>query len=247
MHDCANCRVPLHGHEEVCPSCGAKQIVRQSTFSSDRFATQKEPSINVVPIIIAIVVVGIGIFAAMQVSWVGQVMNRGPVAEDPMEKMTYTEARQIIESKITQGLAAVGAKGKFSWTASGQPVDKNADQMVELDIQTRLKDKEQRKAIIDPIKEFMAKAKIPTLTMTDSKSRATWTYTCNIPAPVEEEPILPPPGQQQAPPEQAQQQVQQPVEQAPVEQPVQQAPPEQQQQQQQPADPLQEYRENPYQ
>lgn len=246
MHDCPNCRVPLHGHEEVCPSCGAKQFARQSTFSSDRFATQKEPSVNVVPIIIAIVIVGVGIFAAMQVSWVGQVMNRGPVVEDPMDKMTYMEARQIIESKITQGLAAVGAKGKFSWTSNGAPVDKNVDQMVELDIQTRLKDKEQRKAIIDPIKEFMAKAKIPTLTMTDSRSHATWTYTCSIPVQVEEEPILPPQGQQA---EQAPQQAQQPVEQAPVEQqPVQQAPPEQQQQpQQQPVDPLQEYRENPYQ
>lgn len=180
MHDCPNCRVPLHGHEEVCPSCGARQVVRRG-FSSDRFAPTQKPTVNLVPVVIIVLVLAGVLIFGIQSSWVGQMMNRGPVAEDPIAKMTYQEARQLIQSKITENLTAVGAKGKFHWTANGAPVDMNVNQAVELSIDTRLADKEQRHSIIDPIKDYMAKANIPTLTMMDSRSHATWTYTVSTP------------------------------------------------------------------
>lgn len=179
MHDCPTCRVPLHGHEERCPSCGTPQYVRKG--KSSFFDIQKEPSVNLAPIIVTALAIGVVFLIAVQFSWIGQVMNRGPVQEDPMEKMTYSEARQIIETKITEGLTAVGAKGDFKWTSNGEEVDKNADQNVELLVATRLSDPQQRRGIIDPIKDYMEKAKIPTLTMTDSKSNATWTYTVSVP------------------------------------------------------------------
>ena len=202
MHDCPNCRVPLHGHEEVCPSCGARQVVRRG-FSSDRFAPTEKPKVNHLPVVVVVIVLLGALIFAIQSSWIGQMMNRGPVAEDPMDKMTYLDARQLIQSKITENLTAVGAKGKFSWTASGAPVDMNVNQPVELAVATRLQDKDQRHGIINPIKEYMAKANIPTLTMTDSKSHATWTYSVSMPVsqPGDEE-VLPGQntGSQQAPP-----------------------------------------------
>jgi len=180
MHDCPTCRVPLHGHEEKCPSCGTPQYVRRGTSSF--FDMQKEPSVNLAPIIVTALVLCVVFFFAIQFSWIGQVMNRGPVEEDPLAKMTYQEARQLIETKITEGLAAVGAQGQFNWTSNGEAADKNVDKNVELSIETKLSDPTQRRQIIDPIKDYMEKARIPTLTMTDSKSGATWTYTVNIPA-----------------------------------------------------------------
>jgi hypothetical protein len=181
MHDCPNCRVPLHGHEETCPSCGARQYVRQG-FSADRFAGQPEPKVNLVPIVITIIAFGFIFFFAIQFSWVGQVINQKPVPESPIEKMTYTDARQSVVNGITQNLAQVGAKGKFTWTSQGSPVDPNANQQVELDVQTRLQNKDQRKAIIDPIKDYLAQAKITTLTMSDTRSGAVWTYSVSTPA-----------------------------------------------------------------
>jgi hypothetical protein len=180
MHDCPNCRVPLHGHEEVCPSCGARQVVRRG-FSSNRFTKTEKPTVNIVPVVIIVLVLIGGLFVGIQSSWIGQMMNRGPVQEDPMAKLTYQQARELIQTKITENLTAVGAKGKFNWTSSSVPVDMNANQPVELNVATRLTDKEQRHAIIDPIKDYMAKANIPTLTMTDSRSHATWTYTVSAP------------------------------------------------------------------
>ena len=50
----------------------------------------------------------------------------------------------------------------------------------EMTIDTKLADPNQRKAVIDPIKQYMDKAKIPTLIMHDAKSRATWTYSVSL-------------------------------------------------------------------
>lgn len=179
MHPCPTCKVPLHGYEETCPSCGTRQHVRSSSkmFGGQ---TQQAPGVNPMPFIVAFVLVAIGLVGATQVSWVGQLMRRGPVAEDPLEKMTMPQARQIIQSKVNEGLTAVGSVGKFTWTYQGQPSDINAPGPVELSIETALADPTQRKAIIDPIKDYMAKAQIPTLTMNDTKSHATWTYSVSM-------------------------------------------------------------------
>lgn len=163
----------MHGHEETCPSCGCRQRLRRSSLFTP---TPKQPGVNLVPIILTILVLGGLLFGAAQITWVGQLMRQGPPPEDPMAKLTYLDARKIIEDKITQGLTAVGAQGKFSWKSGENPADKNVDQPLELTIETKLSDPQQRKAIIDPIKDYMEKAKIPTLTMIDAKSHATWTY-----------------------------------------------------------------------
>jgi hypothetical protein len=195
------------------------------------------------PFVAVFVVVGIGIFVAAQSTWLGQLMKQGPIQEDPMEKLTFMDARNIIEQKVTEGLTAVGAKGKFAWqNADGSPSDKTSAQNVQLAIETKLKDPNSRKAIIDPIKAYMEKAKIPTLTMTDTKSHATWTYTVQpsqaAAQPAEEmpnfdggshpEPAAPSYGgdqqQQAAQPQQTYQAPaeQQPAQQQPVQQPVEQ-------------------------
>lgn len=175
MHDCPVCRVPLHGHEEVCPSCGTRQVVRRS-FSSYGTKVPEAPGVNWMPFVITFVVIGVGLFILAQFTWVGQLLREGPRQEDPLEKMTYLEARQIIESEISKNLTAVGATGKFTWGPAETPMDKNADQPIELSIDTELQDPQQRHGIIDPIKPYMEKAKITTLTMRDAKSHATWTY-----------------------------------------------------------------------
>ena len=90
------------------------------------------------------------------------------------------QARQLIEQRITEGLTSVGAKGKFSWTVAGQPGDINSPAPIELTIDTSLADKNARHQIINPIKDYMERAKIPTLTMNDAKSHSTWTYTCQL-------------------------------------------------------------------
>ncbi|HEY9787031.1 MAG TPA: hypothetical protein V6D17_16685 [Candidatus Obscuribacterales bacterium] len=184
MHKCPTCKVPLHGYEEVCPSCGTKQHIRKSYKSFG--GVPQAPGINPVPIVvivIGLIIVGV---VSMQGSWIGQVMRRGEVQEDPLSKITYLQARDIIESKITEGLAAVNAKGKFSWTSGGAPSDKTQDKPLELNVETSLQDKEQRRQIIDPVKDYMAPAKIPTLTMNDKKSGAQWTYSVQLPTNTEQ-------------------------------------------------------------
>ncbi len=187
MHDCPACRVPLHGWEENCPSCGTKQKVRISEGGkrgSGLFAgQQKQNSVNIMPVLVVILIGGIFVFWMAQSSWVGQVMRRGPVQEDPLEKITPMQARQMLTAKINEGLTAVGAKGVYTWTQQGGagPADMNFNGPVELNIDTELSDPSQRKQIIDPAKELMHKAQIPTLIMKDKKSRATWTYTVALP------------------------------------------------------------------
>lgn len=188
MHDCPACRVPLHGYEEVCPSCGTRQVVRKGRGPTFKPAEQ---GINWVPILLAFVVVIVVIVSAVPGSWLGQLMNKPPEVEDPIAKMTYLEARSVIETELNKNLQAVGATGKLDWKKPGgqEPIDKLVNAPVELVIETSLADKSQRTGIIDPIKPYMEKAQVMTLTMNDKKSRATWTYTVN-PAPSAPEPEM---------------------------------------------------------
>lgn len=181
MHDCPTCRVPLHGHEEVCPSCGTRQRVRRST-SSLLSSTPQKPPVNLVPFVIVFFVLGIGTFILAQGSWVGQIMSRGPVQEDPLDKLSPVQIRQMLYSKIEEGIAAAGATATYTWaTPGGEETDINAQGPVHLTINTELSDPNLRRGIIDPAKELMHKAQIPTLVMNDSKSKATWTYQVNVP------------------------------------------------------------------
>jgi hypothetical protein len=192
MHDCPGCGVPLHGYEENCPSCGTRQVVRRQFGSAP---VQKAPGVNMMPFIILFVLLLIGGFAAAQMTWIGQVM-KGPPPEDPMAKVTYMEARNIIETKLNEGLAAVGATGTFEWKNGEQPGDKNAPNPVSLTVKTKLTDAQQHKAIVEPVKEYMEKANIPTLTMIDEKAHATWTYTMTpAAAPASAEGGEPPPAE----------------------------------------------------
>jgi hypothetical protein len=176
MHDCPGCRVPLHGWEEVCPSCGTKQYVRKSF----RFLSHgpEEPGVNLMPFIVAFILVGIFIFSFLPNSWIGHLMKPNNQASNPLEKINYVEARQMVESKLLEGLQADGAKATFKWREPGdeKEMDKAADKSIELVIDTSLSKPEIRKTIIDPVKPYMEKAKIVTLTMNDAKSHATWTY-----------------------------------------------------------------------
>lgn len=187
MHDCPACRVPLHGYEEVCPSCGTRQLARKGSGGGGggRFGSYKpqEPGINWLPFILVFVLV-IGVVGfGMSSSWIGKLMTQGPPPEDPMDKITYLDARNFIETEVTKQLTNVGGTGKFNWTDSstGQPADKNVDAPIQLTIDATLPDKNLRTGIIDPIKPYMEKAKIPTLIMTDTKSHATWTYNLQPP------------------------------------------------------------------
>lgn len=177
MHDCPGCRVPLHGYEEVCPSCGMRQAVRRGSkqFSSFR---PEEPGINWMPFVLGILGVGVVIILAMSTSWVGKLVREGPPKEDPMDKMTFTEARNIVEQELNTGLSAVGASPKLTWadTTEGKPLDKTVDQPVSLTVDVSLSDTNARKQIMDKVKDYLEKAKILTLTMNDSRTHAHWTY-----------------------------------------------------------------------
>lgn len=184
MHDCPACRVPLHGYEEVCPSCGTRQVVRKGSKRFSNFKAE-QPGINWLPIVGGIVAVGVVVLLALPGSWIGKLVTEGPPKEDPMSKVTYLDARNFIETEITKGLTNAGAKGTFTWNdpAANTPVDKNVDAPVTLTVATSLPDPNLRRGIIDPIKDYMEKAKIPTLTMTDARSHATWTYNVQAAAP----------------------------------------------------------------
>ncbi len=184
MHKCPTCKVPLHGWEENCPSCGTKQVVRDSKRS---YGGPQTPGVNPLPFVLGFFVVGIVAVIAMNGSWIGQVMRRGPEPQDPLGGVTQLQARQLIEQRISEGLSSVGAKGKFSWTVAGQPGDINSPNPIELTVDTSLADKNARQQIIDPIKDYMERAKIPTLTMNDAKSHSTWTYTCQLRSPSPDE------------------------------------------------------------
>ncbi len=181
MHDCPSCRVPLHGYEEVCPSCGTRQAVRRGPGGSKQFSSFKaeQPGINWAPfVIVFIVVIGLGVWAASG-SWIGRVMREGKPPEDPMEKLTYTDARNFIESELTNGLSAAGATNtKLTWAdpSDSAPGDKAVDKPLNLTVDTTLPDPNARKPIIEKIKDYMEKGKIPSITMNDSTTHAHWTY-----------------------------------------------------------------------
>lgn len=198
MRDCPACRVPLHGYEEVCPSCGTKQYPSKS--SRGPYGTgfkPEEPKVNWTPFILVFVGVAIFLVVAMQGTWIGQMMRgEHKTPEDPIAQMSTFDARTMVETELNKNLDAVGAKNtKMEWKAGGAaaeggaaPVDgRNIDGPVEVAIHTTLPSKDVRKSVVDPIKPYMEKAKIHTLTMTDSASKATWTYnvqaTTSVPEP----------------------------------------------------------------
>ncbi len=178
MHDCPSCRVPLHGYEEVCPSCGTRQVVRKSSKQFGSSFRPEQPGINYVPFVVTFLVIGFVILLALPGSWIGKIMTEGKPKEDPMEKMTYVEARNIIETELTSGLTSLGATAKLTWNDPGEekPVDKSVDKPVNLTVDTALQDPNARKPIMEKVKDYMEKAKIPSITMNDSKTHAHWTY-----------------------------------------------------------------------
>lgn len=182
MYDCPTCRVPLHGHEEVCPSCGTRQAVR-SGYRQAKLPPQ--PGVNPVPFIVfAAIIVVVGLFA-FQGSWIGQVLTKGPPPEDPLAKLSPIQARSMIEDGVTKGLTAAGAKCTFKYTAGGEPAQKNSPGSVELNIDTALKDPNARHSIFDPIKDYMGPAKISTMTVNSVVGRETrtWTYAASTMSP----------------------------------------------------------------
>jgi len=179
MHDCPVCKVPLHGYEPTCPSCGAQQKVTKGysrMFGDD----MKKPATNPMPFVIAFVVV-IGLFAVIaQSSWVGQLLTKGPTKQDPLAKMTYQEARTLIDTKLNEGFTTAAAKGTVKWQQDGKDVDKLAAGPVQVTVDAALNDPEQHKAIVDPIKDYMDKAQITSLIFNDTKDPKThrnWTYS----------------------------------------------------------------------
>ncbi|HEY9714726.1 MAG TPA: hypothetical protein V6C72_14760 [Chroococcales cyanobacterium] len=180
MHDCPTCQVPLHGHEEVCPSCGTKQYVKPEYRQSN---LPKPPGVNPWPFVIAVIVCGAIAVIAASNSWIGQMIMHGPPKSDPMDAMTKFDARKQIEAGLNSGLQAVGATAKMSYVYQGKPSDQLAPGPVELKVETELKDPNSHKAIVDPIKQYMEKAEVTTLTFNDTKSHATWTYNVSLPPP----------------------------------------------------------------
>jgi hypothetical protein len=179
MHDCPACRTPLHGYEETCPSCGTRQSVRRSSGRVYAPNKNEQPGVNWIPFILTFLFFGIVLFAAVPNTWLGQLMKQGPREEDPMEKLSYLDARNIIEQELNKNLAAVGGKGKFEWVSPGgeAKADKNVDGNIEMRATVKLSDPESRRSIVDPVKPYMEKAKLWTLTMMDQRSGKQWTYT----------------------------------------------------------------------
>ncbi|CAN5371918.1 hypothetical protein BH11CYA1_BH11CYA1_32890 [soil metagenome] len=177
MHDCPTCKVPLHGHEAVCPSCGTKQRIKMGSSKLFGGEQTQKPSINLMPFLAAgLIALGVAGYL-LKDSWIAQLINRPPQVEDPIAKMTFLEARNVIESKVTEGVAATGGKTTFKWQRAGADVDKASEGPVEVEAQVELKDASERKAIIDPVKEYFDKAGITTLNVKDEKLHATWTYS----------------------------------------------------------------------
>lgn len=181
MHDCPSCKVPLHEHETVCPSCGAAQ--RRRSVSKMLGPEARKPPVNIMPFVVAIMAVIIGFIVMAQESWVGKLMRGEKPPEDPMAKLTYLDARNIVESKIVEGCQQAGATCTFKWQRGGEDVDKASEGPVEVTAEADLATAEERKPIIDPYKDYFAKAQITTFTMKDPKLKATWTYNVSAPAP----------------------------------------------------------------
>jgi hypothetical protein len=183
MHDCPKCKVPLHGYERVCPSCGTPQKV--SKGSSRLFGDEiKKPPTNPTPIIITVVAIGILIFVMAQTSWLGQLLTKGPTKADPLAKMTFQEARTLIDTKLTEGFTAAGVKGTVKWQRDSADVDKLSPGPVQVAVDAELASPEQHKTIVDPIKDYMDKAQITSLVFNDTKDpkvHRNWTYSVSTP------------------------------------------------------------------
>jgi hypothetical protein len=173
MHDCPRCQVPLHGHESFCPVCGLKQYVRPENQTS--FADQYKKSSNPLWFMLLALLVGALLFYAVQNSWIGQLIKRGPAPVE--ETLTPLAARTKIESIIMQNLAQQSVSGKFTYMSGENVVDINYPQSVSLNIDVNLKHPEQRKSIVEPVKALMAPANIGTVTLNDEHSHATVTLT----------------------------------------------------------------------
>ena len=99
-----------------------------------------------------------------------------------MAKLTFVDARNIVESKIVEGCQQAGATCEFKWQRGGADVDKTSEGPVEVQVEADLAEAEQRRGIIDPYKDYFEKAQITTFTMHDKKLNATWTYNVTPPA-----------------------------------------------------------------
>jgi hypothetical protein len=189
MRDCPACRVPLHGYEEVCPSCGAKQYPVREAGSRQPYGTAfkpEPPKVNMVPFIVAFIAFGVFIMCAMNSTWIGQLARAPKQEEDPIAKMTTMQARDALETQLLSGLTAVGASSpKLTWTVSGsgsgKPEERSYDGPVELTVDTSFSQPEQRKQVVEPIKPLMAQAKLFTLNINDAKRRAHWTWNVQTP------------------------------------------------------------------
>ncbi len=84
----------------------------------------------------------------------------------------------MIEQAITSKLTSFGAKGTFKWAAGDNPADVNTATPVQLSVDTTMPDPAKRKEVIDAdAKNLMDKANLTTITLTESKSHSTATYT----------------------------------------------------------------------
>jgi len=138
-----------------------------------------QPGVNPVPFVIFAAIIAFIGLVAFQGSWMGQVLTHGAPPEDPLSKMAPIEARTRIENGVTEGLKAAGATGTFKYTANGEPALKNSPGSVELNIDTALKDPNQRHTIFDPVKDYLAPARITSMTINSKVGRETrtWTYS----------------------------------------------------------------------
>jgi len=173
MHDCPQCQVPLHGHEAFCPVCGQKQTVRPQF----RGLPGLERGFNPLGLILIMLIIGGVTFYAVQSSWVGQLIRRGPDTPVGDAALSPAQAREKLENGILQNLAGQAKTCKFIYTAEEKTVDRNYPKLVELAIDVYLKDPTKRKTIVEPVKSLMVPGHINTLTFTDNHSHATITYS----------------------------------------------------------------------
>jgi len=142
-------------------------------------AAQK-PTMNLMPFaVVGLVTLGIAGYL-LKDSWVGQLLTRPPQVEDPIAKMTYLDARNLVESKITEGVAATGGKTAFKWKRGGADVDKASEGAVEAEAEVNLADPNTHTAIVDPVKPYFEKAGIKTFelkNLVNGKVKQTWTST----------------------------------------------------------------------
>ncbi|MBS1990744.1 MAG: hypothetical protein JSS83_09525 [Cyanobacteria bacterium SZAS LIN-3] len=182
MHDCPACKVPLHGYEPTCPACGAPQKVTRG-YSKLLGDEMKRPKTNPMPFVLVTIVLVAGLVFMGQQSWVGQLLTRGPVKEDPIAKMTFQEARTLIDTKLNEGFTTAGVAGTVKWQRAGADVDKLSPGSIEVTVDAPLNDPEQHKGIVDPIKDYMAKAEITSLVFNntkDPKKHQNWTYNVSV-------------------------------------------------------------------